>query len=608
MKKSEEKVSYMSIFKELLKSVREFKKPSIIAIVLISLEALFECFIPFVMSMLVNLLAEGKPANEILSNVFIYASILVVLAICSLLSGVFAGRISAKAAIGFATNLRKDIYDKITTFSFTNIDKFSVSSLVTRQTLDISYIQNCYMMSIRIALRAPLMFIFSIIMTLIQSPQMSWIFAITIPILLCVIILVMYFAIPLFNKLFKRYDSLNESIEENVRGIRVVKTYVREEYEKAKFDRVSDDLEKGFIKAERIVAINNPAMNATMSLSFALIVFFGSMMILNTSFVENGIVVYTGLKPGHLSSLITYGAQMLSSLMMFSMVLVMFTMSLASMRRIYEVLTEEPTIKNIENPKKELSSADILFKNVSFKYSDKAEKAALSNINLTIKEGQTVGIIGGTGSSKSTLVNLISRFYDVSEGELLIGGENIKNYDIEFLRNNIGMVLQKNVLFSGTIKENLKWGDKNATDEEIIEACKIAQADSFIQSFPDKYDTHIEQGGSNVSGGQKQRLCIARAIIKKPRILILDDSTSAVDTKTDALIRKGLKKSLPNSTKIIIAQRLSSVQDSDFIVVLDDGKIIGVGSHDELMQNNETYREIYNIQNRLGGDSNEKTK
>ena len=608
MKKSEEKVSYMSIFKELLKSVREFKKPSIIAIVLISLEALFECFIPFVMSMLVNLLAEGKPANEILSNVFIYASILVVLAICSLLSGVFAGRISAKAAIGFATNLRKDIYDKITTFSFTNIDKFSVSSLVTRQTLDISYIQNCYMMSIRIALRVLLMFIFSIIMTLIQSPQMSWIFAITIPILLCVIILVMYFAIPLFNKLFKRYDSLNESIEENVRGIRVVKTYVREEYEKAKFDRVSDDLEKGFIKAERIVAINNPAMNATMSLSFALIVFFGSMMILNTSFVENGIVVYTGLKPGHLSSLITYGAQMLSSLMMFSMVLVMFTMSLASMRRIYEVLTEEPTIKNIENPKKELSSADILFKNVSFKYSDKAEKAALSNINLTIKEGQTVGIIGGTGSSKSTLVNLISRFYDVSEGELLIGGENIKNYDIEFLRNNIGMVLQKNVLFSGTIKENLKWGDKNATDEEIIEACKIAQADSFIQSFPDKYDTHIEQGGSNVSGGQKQRLCIARAIIKKPRILILDDSTSAVDTKTDALIRKGLKKSLPNSTKIIIAQRLSSVQDSDFIVVLDDGKIIGVGSHDELMQNNETYREIYNIQNRLGGDSNEKTK
>ena len=414
MKKSEEKVSYMSIFKELLKSVREFKKPSIIAIVLISLEALFECFIPFVMSMLVNLLAEGKPANEILSNVFIYASILVVLAICSLLSGVFAGRISAKAAIGFATNLRKDIYDKITTFSFTNIDKFSVSSLVTRQTLDISYIQNCYMMSIRIALRAPLMFIFSIIMTLIQSPQMSWIFAITIPILLCVIILVMYFAIPLFNKLFKRYDSLNESIEENVRGIRVVKTYVREEYEKAKFDRVSDDLEKGFIKAERIVAINNPAMNATMSLSFALIVFFGSMMILNTSFVENGIVVYTGLKPGHLSSLITYGAQMLSSLMMFSMVLVMFTMSLASMRRIYEVLTEEPTIKNIENPKKELSSADILFKNVSFKYSDKAEKAALSNINLTIKEGQTVGIIGGTGSSNSTLVNLIYRFYDVS--------------------------------------------------------------------------------------------------------------------------------------------------------------------------------------------------
>lgn len=608
MKKSEEKVSYMSIFKELLKSVREFKKPSIIAIVLISLEALFECFIPFVMSMLVNLLAEGKPANEILSNVFIYASILVVLAICSLLSGVFAGRISAKAAIGFATNLRKDIYDKITTFSFTNIDKFSVSSLVTRQTLDISYIQNCYMMSIRIALRAPLMFIFSIIMTLIQSPQMSWIFAITIPILLCVIILVMYFAIPLFNKLFKRYDSLNESIEENVRGIRVVKTYVREEYEKAKFDRVSDDLEKGFIKAERIVAINNPAMNATMSLSFALIVFFGSMMILNSSFVENGIVVYTDLKPGHLSSLITYGAQMLSSLMMFSMVLVMFTMSLASMRRIYEVLTEEPTIKNIENPKKELSSADILFKNVSFKYSEKAEKAALSNINLTIKEGQTVGIIGGTGSSKSTLVNLISRFYDVSEGELLIGGENIKNYDIEFLRNNIGMVLQKNVLFSGTIKENLKWGDKNATDEEIIEACKIAQADSFIQSFPDKYDTHIEQGGSNVSGGQKQRLCIARAIIKKPRILILDDSTSAVDTKTDALIRKGLKKSLPNSTKIIIAQRLSSVQDSDFIVVLDDGKIIGVGSHDELMQNNETYREIYNIQNRLGGDGNEKTK
>lgn len=599
--KNSDKVSYFTIFKRFLQCVREYKVPSILSICFITLETLLECIIPFIMSILLDLMEKAGDPNAILNDVLMYAGILVALAICSFISGILAARISAKAALGFASNLRKDLYDKITTFSFNNIDKFSVSSLVTRQTIDVFYIQFCYMLTIRIALRAPLMIIFSIVMAVINTPQMSWIFAITIPILIIGLSVVIGCCLPLFNRLFKKYDKLNESVEENVRSIRVVKTYVREEYEKEKFNKASDEIKTGFVKAERIIALSNPIMMFSMYTSFALIIFLGSYAILTTSEPGTTEMIYNGLTPGQMSSLITYGAQILSSLMMLSMVFINFAMSVASMRRVYDVLVEEPTIVNYENSIKELSSADILFKNVSFKYKSDAEKNALSNINLEIKEGQTVGIVGGTGSSKSTLVNLISRFYDTTEGELLIGGKSVKDYDVEFLRNNVSMVLQKNVLFSGTINENLRWGNKFATDEEIKEACKIAQADSFIEGFPDKYETYIQQGGSNVSGGQKQRLCIARAILKKPRILILDDSTSAVDTKTDAFIRKGLKDTLPNVTKIIIAQRISSVQDSDFIIVMDDGKINGIGSHEELLKTNEIYQDIYNLQNRLGG-------
>lgn len=605
MKKDKKKVSYKDILKRFSLSIREYKIPSILSMVFITLETLMECIIPYIMSMLLDLMGNASDPNLILNDVLMYAGILFALAICSFVFGILAARISAKASVGFATNLRQDIFDKISTFSFNNIDKFSVSSLVTRQTIDVSYIQLCYMMLIRICLRAPLMLIFSIVMAVIQSPNMSWVYAVTIPLLAGGLTIVIAACLPLFNRLFVKFDKLNESIEENVRGIRVVKTYVREDYEKEKFEKASDEIKKGFVKAERLIALSNPVMMVSMYTSFSLIIFLGSKAILESSLVVDGVMVYNGLTPGQMSSLITYGAQILSSLMMISMVFINISMSVASMKRIYEVLIEEPTIKNCENPIKELSSADISFKNVSFKYSENAEKYALSDINLEIKQGQTVGIVGGTGSSKSTLVNLISRFYDVSTGELLIGGKDIKEYDIEFLRENVSMVLQKNILFSGTINENLRWGNKFATQEEIIEASKIAQADSFVSTFPDGYETYIQQGGSNVSGGQKQRLCIARAILKKPKILILDDSTSAVDTKTDALIRSGLQKTLPNVTKIIIAQRLSSVENCDFIIVMEDGKINGIGTHEELLKNNEIYQEIYSIQNKVGGYSNE---
>ena len=587
--------SFKHVIKTLLKSVREYKKETILSIILIGLETLFECIIPFTMSKLLDNMQDMMEnagtinKNEYLYLVLIYGAILLVLATLSFICGINAGRLSAKASVGFECNLRKDLFYKISNFSFDNIDKFSASSLVTRQTIDAFYIQMAYMMCTRIGLRAPLMLIFSITMAIIQSPGMSWIYAITIPFLAAILITIVMKVMPIFNKVFVKYDDLNESVEENVRGIRVVKTYVREEYEKQKFNKTSEDVAKGFVKAERIIALSNPTMMTSMYISMILILTVGSIAILFGKFGH--------IKVGQISGLITYGAQVLSSLMMLQMVFVMFSMSVASMGRVYEVLIEEPTIKNCENPIKEVSSGDILFKNVSFKYKKDAEKYALSDVNLTIKNGQTIGIIGGTGSSKSTLVNLISRFYDVTEGEVDVGGINVKNYDIKTLRENVSMVLQNNILFSGTINENLRWGNNNATDEEIVEACKIAQADSFIESFPDKYNTLIYQGGTNVSGGQKQRLCIARAILKKPKILIMDDSTSAVDTKTDAFIREGLKKTLPNTTKIIIAQRISSVQNCDFIIVMDDGKINGIGNHDELLESNEIYKEIYNLQN-----------
>ncbi len=587
--------SFKHVIKTLLKSVREYKKETILSIILIGLETLFECIVPFTMSKLLDNMqdmmekASTVNKNEYLYLVLIYGAILLVLATLSFICGINAGRLSAKASVGFECNLRKDLFYNISNFSFDNIDKFSASSLVTRQTIDAFYIQMAFMMCTRIGLRAPLMLIFSITMAIIQSPGMSWIYAITIPFLAAILLTIVIKVMPIFNKVFVKYDDLNESVEENVRGIRVVKTYVREEYEKQKFNKTSEDVAKGFVKAERIIALSNPTMMTSMYISMILILTIGSISILYGKFGN--------IKVGQISSLITYGAQILSSLMMLQMVFVMFSMSVASMGRVYEVLIEEPTIKNCENPIKEVSSGDILFKNVSFKYKKDAEKYALSDVNLEIKNGQTVGIIGGTGSSKSTVVNLISRFYDTTEGDVEVGGINVKDYDIKTLRENVSMVLQNNILFSGTINENLRWGNNNATDEEIVEACKIAQADTFIESFPDKYNTLIYQGGTNVSGGQKQRLCIARAILKKPKILIMDDSTSAVDTKTDAFIREGLKKTLPNTTKIIIAQRISSVQNCDFIVVMDDGKINGIGNHDELLKSNEIYKEIYNLQN-----------
>lgn len=603
--KSKNEPSLFKIFRYLFHSVREFKLSAILTIVFIAGESILECIIPFVMSKLLDVMSKTN-SDAVMKEVLIFASILIVLACLSLTCGILSGKNAATASSGFAKNLRQDLFYKLQTYSFENIDKFQVSSLVTRQTTDVSNVQMAYMMLIRTAIRGPLMLIFSIVMSIIQCPKISWIFCVTIPVLAVGLVVIISNASPLFQKVFKKYDKLNESIEENVRGMRVVKTYTREEFEKDKFKTAAWDMQKGFIKAERIVTLNNPLMQFSMYLSMILFLFIGSSLILDTAImvpnIETGIpeIKYIDLSVGQLSSLITYSAQVLSSLMMLSMVLVMITMSTASAKRIYEVLVEKPTLEMPSKPLTEIKNGDIDFNNVSFKYDKKAEKYSLNNVNLHIKSGQTVGIIGGTGSAKSTLVNLISRFYDTTEGDVLVAGQNVKNYDIHALRNSIGMVLQKNVLFSGTIKSNLLWGNKEATDEEIKKAAHIAQADSFIDTFPDGYDSRIEQGGSNVSGGQKQRLCIARALLKKPKILIFDDSTSAVDTKTDAFIRKGLKESLPDTTKIIIAQRVSSVEDADFIIVMDDGHIDEIGTHDELIKSNEIYKEVYTLQTKKG--------
>ncbi len=585
------------MLKRMLQCVKQYKKPSVWAMVFIAFEAAFECVIPYVMSLLLSFLQEYEAGtvagNEFAEWIAIYAVILFVLAMGSLFSGVMSARSAAKASVGFATNLRKEVFEKTINFSFNNIDKFSVASLVTRQTTDISQIQMCYQMLIRVALRAPLMLIFSIVMAVVMAAQMSWVYAITIPVLAVALVFIVCTAVPIFTRMFDKYDKLNESVEENVHGIRTVKTYNREEYEKQKFDEASDNVTVLAIRGERIVALNSPVQHTAMYLSMVLVIFFGSYMI-----IDNNLMV------GQLSALITYGAQILSSLMMLSMILVQFSMSMACFRRVYEILVEEPTVNNPEDAVTEVRDGSIRFDHVSFKYKADAQKYALADVNLDIHSGDTVGIIGGTGSSKSTLVNLISRFYDVSEGSIEVGGVDVRDYDLKALRTQVSMVLQKNVLFAGTIKENLRWGNNEATDEDIVEACKIAQADSFIEQLPDKYDYQILQGGSNVSGGQKQRLCIARAIIKKPKILILDDSTSAVDTKTDAYIREGLKTTLKDTTKIIIAQRVSSVQDSDYILVMDDGKVTGVGTHEELLKTNPIYQEIYEIQNRVGGAQN----
>ncbi len=555
-------------------------------------EVVIETTIPFITVDLVNSLKDGVDMNYILTR----GIMLVIMACLSLACGGAAGVTAAKASSGFAKNLRHDIFRKIQTFSFESIDKFSSTSLVTRMTTDVTNAQMSFMMLIRIAIRSPLMFIFSIIMAYIMGGALATTFVIVVPFLACGLIFVASKAMPAFRRVFKKYDKLNESIEENVRGMRVVKGFSREDHEKKKFSSASEDIRWDFTKAERIVALNSPIMQICLYFNMIFVLVVGSKMIITSG----GTDIYVG----QISAMLTYGMQILMSLMTLSMIYVMLTMSAESIKRISEVLSEESTLKNPEAPVMEVTDGSIEFTDVSFKYSEKAEKFALSDIDLKIESGMTVGIIGGTGSSKSTLVQLIPRLYDTTVGSIKVGGRDVREYDLDTLRGAVAMVLQKNQLFSGTIKENLRWGDENATDEELYEACKLAQADEFIRSFPDGYDTMIEQGGTNVSGGQKQRLCIARALLKKPKILILDGSTSAVDTRTDMLIREGFKKYIPETTKIIIAQRISSVMEADMIIVMENGKISAVGDHNKLMKESEIYREVYTQQTN-GGDDNE---
>ena len=577
------------MIKKLAGSIREFKLPTIITILFMVGEVVIECLIPFITANLVNRIKAGDD----IKNVIVTGVILVIMAILSLTCGGVAGYTSAKASAGFARNLRHDIFSRIQTYSFTNIDKFSTSSLVTRLTTDISNTQMAYMMVIRTAVRSPLMFIFAIIMAFIMGGSLAMTFVVVVPVLVFGLLMISRHAMPAFRRVFKKYDKLNESIEENVRAMRVVKGFSREDHEKEKFSRAADDICRDFTKAERIVAFNTPIMQFCMYFNMVFVLIVGSKLTIE----HMGQVIDIG----QISAMLTYGMQILMSLMMVSMIYVMLTMSSESMKRICQVLDEVPTLHNPENPVTSVADGSVSFTDVDFKYFEKAERNALDNININIKSGMTVGIIGGTGVGKSSLVQLIPRLYDVSAGSIKVGGVDVRDYDIETLRSSVAMVLQKNLLFSGTIKENLRWGDENATDEEIIEACKLAQAHDFIETFPEGYDTYIEQGGTNVSGGQKQRLCIARALLKKPKILILDDSTSAVDTKTDALIRRGFKEYIPETTKIIIAQRISSVEDADLIIVMDGGRITHSGTHEELLKSSDIYSEIYQQQTK-GGD------
>lgn len=580
------------MLKRLAKCVREFKKPTVLTLIFIIGEAVIECIIPFVTTQMVNRIQAGAGISEILK----IGGVLILLAVLSLCCGGLAGFTCAKASSGFAKNLRTDLFEKVQTYSFANIDKFSSSSLVTRLTTDVTNVQMAFMMIIRIAIRAPLMFIFSIIMAYIMGGALATSFVVIIPILAVGLYLISRKAMPAFRSVFRKYDRLNESIEENVRGMRVVKGFAREDYEKKKFGTAAENIRADFTKAERIVALNTPLMQICMNFNMVFVLLIGSKLIIT----NHG----TTIQVGQISGMLTYGMQILMSLMMVAMIYVMLTMSAESAKRIYEVLNEEPTLRRPENPVMTVPDGSVDFDNVSFKYSQTAENFALSDINLHIRSGMTVGVLGGTGSSKSTLVQLIPRLYDVTEGSVRVGGTDVRDYDIETLRGAVAMVLQKNLLFSGTIKENLRWGSENATDKELVEACRLAQADDFVRSFPDGYDTKIEQGGTNVSGGQKQRLCIARALLKKPKILILDDSTSAVDTKTDAFIRMGFAKYIPDTTKIIIAQRVSSVQDADLIIVMNGGRIDAMGTHAELLENSPIYREVYEQQTN-GGDDGE---
>ena len=575
----------MNVVKRLLGCVREFKLASILTPTFIALEVVCEVVIPYVIAMLVNNIKAGPDLGVITK----YGLMLIGLAVLSLACGALSGYFGATASCGFAKNVRHDLFHKVQEFSFSNIDKFSTSSLVTRLTTDVTNVQNAYMMILRITVRSPLMFVFSLIMSFVMAPTLSWAFIVVIPFLLTGIILITRRTMPIFRRIFIKYDNLNNSVQENVKAMRVVKSFVREDFEKQKFERASDEVRADFTKAEKNLALTGPIMQFAMNSVMILISYFGATII-----IKSGAEV---MDVGQLSSLLTYGIQLLSSLMMLSMIYVMITMSAESARRIYEVLVEQSSISNPENPIFEVADGSIDFDHVNFRYSEKAERDALSDINLHIKSGETIGILGSTGSSKSTLIQLISRLYDVTGGSVKVGGVDVRDYDLETLRNQVSVVLQKNVLFSGTIKDNLRWGDENASDEEIVNACKLAQADEFIRTFPQGYDTYIEQGGSNVSGGQRQRLCIARSILKKPKILILDDSTSAVDTKTDALIRAAFLKEIPNTTKIIIAQRVASVQEADQIVIMDGGMINAIGKHEDLVRSNPIYQEVYYSQN-----------
>ncbi len=581
------------MIKKLARSVREFKLVTILSPLFMLGEAVAETLIPFISAKLIESIQNGCDVNTIVR----FGLVLVLMAFVSLAFGGFGGLVSAKASGGFARNLRHDLYYKIQSFSFENIDKFSSTSLVTRLTTDVANVQMAFMVIIRLAIRAPLMFIFSIVMAYIMGGSLATMFVLVIPVLLFGLILVAKNAMPSFRRVFKKYDKLNESVEENVMAMRAVKGFSREEYEKGKFSAASDNIAVDFTRAERIVAWTAPLFQACVYSVMVVVLIFGSKIIISTG-AANGFGV------GQLSAMITYGFQILMSLNMLSIIYVMITMSAESSRRIVEVLDEEPAIKNCENPVYEVEDGSVDFINVSFKYAKSAKLNALSDINLHISSGETVGILGSTGSSKTTLIQLISRLYDVTEGEVRVGGKDVRAYDIETLRNQVAVVLQKNLLFAGTMKDNLRWGNKDATDEEIIEACKLSQAHEFVMARPDGYDTLVDQGGANVSGGQMQGLCIARALLKKPKILILDDSTSAVDMKTDALIRKGFKEFIPETTKIIIAQRVASVMEADKIVMMKSGRIEAVGTHEELMKTNADYRETY-IQQTRGGEENE---
>ena len=578
------------MIKKLMGCIRENKRNTILTPLFMVGEVGLECILPMITAKLINAISHGADMADILR----YGAILVLMAIGSMSCGILAGWFAASASAGFARNLRHDLFAKVQSFSFANIDKFSTSSLVTRLTTDVTNVQNAFMMIIRIAVRSPLMLVFAVIMSVNMGGPIALVFLLVIPILAFGLIYIAKRAMPLFKAVFKKYDRLNNSVQENVKGMRVVKSFVREDYEQKKFGAASEDVRNDFTKAEKLLALNNPLMLLAMYICMILIPLFSAKVIISSAGLE--------MEVGDLSSLITYAMQILMSLMMLSMIFVMITLSGEAARRIVEVLDTEPGLKNPPQPVTEVPDGAIDFENVSFKYNPEAAAYALAEVNLHIKAGQTVGILGGTGSSKTTLIQLISRLYDTTEGVVRVGGVDVRDYDMEVLRNQVAVVLQKNVLFSGTIKENLRWGDPNASDEEMIRVCKLVQAHEFIMAHEEGYDRNIEQGGANVSGGQKQRICIARALLKKPKILILDDSTSAVDTRTDALIRKALREQIPDTTKLIIAQRVASVQDADLILVMDNGRVVAQGTHEELLASNEIYREVYTSQTKGGED------